>query len=209
MLHGIDATKLDRPGNTIGGGGKKIRDVGGFDRVVFNFPHTGGLTKDVNRQVRANQELLVGFLRAAVPLLKKCLSPKDEGATLPLLATSANSVPLSTSSRGALLSNTSSSSHEPPTIIVTLFDGEPYTLWNVRDLARHVGLAVRRSFTFDFKTYPGYVHQRTLGNVEGGGGWKGDERGARSYILEMPGAGAGEEGGRKKRGREESDDDSE
>ena len=28
---------------------------GGFDRVVFNFPHVGGLTKDVNRQVRHNQ----------------------------------------------------------------------------------------------------------------------------------------------------------
>jgi 25S rRNA (uracil2634-N3)-methyltransferase len=31
--------------------GKKER----WDRVVFNFPHVGGKTKDVNRQVRYNQ----------------------------------------------------------------------------------------------------------------------------------------------------------
>ncbi len=47
VLYGIDATKLDK-------GGKEVRR-GGFDRVVFNFPHVGGLTKDVNRQVRYNQ----------------------------------------------------------------------------------------------------------------------------------------------------------
>lgn len=48
----VDATKLGRAGG--GGGGKEVRK-GGWDRIVFNFPHVGGLTKDVNRQVRANQ----------------------------------------------------------------------------------------------------------------------------------------------------------
>ena len=47
VLYGVDATKLDRAG-------KEIRK-GEFDRIVFNFPHVGGLTKDVNRQVRYNQ----------------------------------------------------------------------------------------------------------------------------------------------------------
>lgn len=45
VLYGVDATKL---------GGKEVKK-GGFDRIVFNFPHVGGLTKDVNRQVRYNQ----------------------------------------------------------------------------------------------------------------------------------------------------------
>ncbi|KAJ4304165.1 hypothetical protein N0V88_001775 [Collariella sp. IMI 366227] len=49
------------------------------------------------------------------------------------------------------------------TIIVTLFEGEPYTLWNVRDLARHAGLQVERSFKFVAGVYPGYGHARTLG----------------------------------------------
>ena len=68
-------------------------------------------------------------------------------------------------------------------IIVTIFEGEPYDLWNIRDLARHVGLKVERSFTFQPSAYPGYKHARTLGNIEGGGGWKGEDRLARTYIF--------------------------
>ena len=50
VVYGVDATKLGR----ADGGGKEIKK-GGFDKIVFNFPHVGGLTKDVNRQVRLNQ----------------------------------------------------------------------------------------------------------------------------------------------------------
>ncbi|KAL8863408.1 MAG: hypothetical protein Q9178_000089 [Gyalolechia marmorata] len=148
ILYGVDATKLGKGG--LGSGGKDVRK-GGFDRVMFNFPHVGGLTKDVNRQVRYNQginvdgtlaELLVNFFQAAVPLLA------PEGC-----------------------------------VVVTIFEGEPYSLWNVRDLARHVDLKVERSFKFQAEAYPGYRHARTLGNIEGGGGWKGEERDARTYIF--------------------------
>ena len=52
VLCDVDGTKLGKPGP--GGGGRDVRK-GGFDRVIFNFPHVGGLTKDVNRQVRHNQ----------------------------------------------------------------------------------------------------------------------------------------------------------
>ena len=55
--YGVDATKLGRPG---GNGGTKQIKKSSWDAIVFNFPHVGGLTKDVNRQVRANQGL---FLR--------------------------------------------------------------------------------------------------------------------------------------------------
>ena len=68
-------------------------------------------------------------------------------------------------------------------IVVTIFEGEPYDLWNVRDLARHVGLMVERSFKFQANAYPGYKHARTLGNIDGGGGWKGEDRPARTYIF--------------------------
>jgi 25S rRNA (uracil2634-N3)-methyltransferase len=53
VLYGVDATKLGKPG-TLDGGGRDVKR-GGFNKVVFNFPHVGGLTKDVNRQVRHNQ----------------------------------------------------------------------------------------------------------------------------------------------------------
>ena len=70
-------------------------------------------------------------------------------------------------------------------IVVTIFDGDPYELWNIRDLARHVGLKVERSFKFQASAYPGYKHARTLGNIKDGGGWKGEDRGARTYMLEV------------------------
>jgi len=53
VIYGVDATKLGRSG-APDGGGKEVKK-GNFDRIVFNFPHVGGLTKDVNRQVRHNQ----------------------------------------------------------------------------------------------------------------------------------------------------------
>ena len=68
--------------------------------------------------------------------------------------------------------------------MVTIFDGEPYDLWNIRDLARHAGLRVGRSFKFQSSAYPGYKHARTLGNIHNGGGWKGEDRGARTYMFE-------------------------
>lgn len=50
IFYDIDATKL-------GNAPKEIKNRT-FDRIVFNFPHVGGLTKDVNRQVRHNQGML-------------------------------------------------------------------------------------------------------------------------------------------------------
>jgi 25S rRNA (uracil2634-N3)-methyltransferase len=99
-------------------------------------------------------------------------------------------------------------------IIITLFEGEPYTLWNIRDLARHSGLQVEKSFKFQAKAYPGYKHARTLGVVRGrngqvGGGWKGEQRSARSYVFVRKGEasipGMTEN---SKKGNESSSDDS-
>lgn len=147
VLYGVDATKLDQ--------NKQLRKAGGqWDVVLFNFPHVGGKSKDVNRQVRFNQELLVSFFKAALSLLA-----------------------------------------QDGTIVVTLFEGEPYTLWNIRDLARHSGLEVQRSFEFQAEAYPGYSHARTLGNIEGGGGWKGEDRDARSYVFQKKAADSGGGGG--------------
>ena len=56
VLCSIDATK---PPKYI------TSRAGSWDGIIFLFPHVGGLTKDVDRQVRANQELLLGFFRSA------------------------------------------------------------------------------------------------------------------------------------------------
>ncbi|KAK5110715.1 hypothetical protein LTR62_005592 [Meristemomyces frigidus] len=170
VLYNVDATKLDR--------NKAVKDGTKFDVVLFNFPHVGGKSKDVNRQVRFNQELLVKFFTSAAPLLA------DDG-----------------------------------TVVVTLFEGEPYTLWNVKDLARHAGLEVERSFKFVAEAYPGYSHARTLGNIEGGGGWKGEDREARSFVFRKKAVEIGKDGrhlsrgggggGKRKRGGEEDSSDDE
>jgi len=88
------------------------------------------------------------------------------------------------------------------TIIITLFEGEPYTLWNIRDLARHSGLEVQRSFRFQAEAYPGYSHARTLGNIDGGGGWKGENRAARSYVFQLKAGHVNTPKSEKKRKRE-------
>ncbi|KAK3670480.1 hypothetical protein LTR78_009584 [Recurvomyces mirabilis] len=111
--------------------------------------------------------------------------------------------------------STSSLLAEGGKIVVTLFEGEPYSLWNVRDLARHAELEVQRTFKFVAEAYPGYSHARTLGNIDGGGGWKGEDREAKSFVFQRKGADAtknkkpNSKNAKRKRPREEDSSDDE
>ena len=207
ILHGIDATALSKKH-------KKTLDAHApFTKIVFNFPHTGGLSTDVNRQVRANQELLVGFFNAAKPFLASKSQPAQAAAN-------GTDDSLEYDSEGQEVEHeidarSLSSGH----ILVTLFEGEPYTLWNVRDLARHCGLQVVESFKFPWAAYPGYKHARTIGDITSGrdrseegkrkGAWRGEERDARCYVLGLKDEVKGNRANRQKRKRENETDDSE
>jgi 25S rRNA (uracil2634-N3)-methyltransferase len=182
----INATKLSTTHS------KLLRAHSPFTKIVFNFPHVGGLSTDVNRQVRANQELLVGFFKSAVPLLVSVEQPvpTERGN---------NGYGDRDDSEGNLsepeLKNTERTVVSKGQILVTLFEGEPYTLWNIRDLARHCGLKVVESFRFPWEAYPGYAHARTIGEITRGkdrtaegkrkGVWRGEERDARCFVLEV------------------------
>ena len=67
VFHGVDATALSKS--------KAISQHAPFNKIIFNFPHVGGISTDVNRQVRANQQLLVSFFKSATPLLANTSRP--------------------------------------------------------------------------------------------------------------------------------------
>ena len=183
ILHSIDATKLSTTHR------KALKLNGLFDKIVFNFPHIGGLSTDVNRQTRANQKLIRDFFTSAKPLLK---SPGHQPRS-----TQQN---YRQTTRGQHEHDTDEDESDydedvPGQIIVTLFDGEAYADWNIRDIARSVGLKVVESFRFPWEAYPEYQHARTIGEIRTGqdrssegkrkGAWRGEERPARSFIFEV------------------------
>lgn len=210
IFHGIDATALSKSHK------KALCPHAPFTKIVFNFPHTGGLSTDVNRQVRANQELLVKFFNAAKPFLATKARPArkmpgDQSETEDYdeyigddEVREGHDVQQHTLSSGQIL--------------VTLFEGEPYTLWNIRDLARHCGLQVIESFKFPWAAYPGYKHARTVGDIVTGkdrshegkrkGAWRGEEREARCYMLGLKGE-VNNVGGRKRKRETDDSDESE
>ena len=215
VLYSVDARKL----GMVGGGGKMVRkgfrssqsqrggggkaeNSGPWDVICFNFPHVGGLSTDVNRQVRSNQELLVAFFKACIPLLSASSSTSDEPEH---------------EHEEEEESDNGRRTHGQ--ILVTLFESEPYTLWNIKDLARHAGLRVITSFRFPWSSYHGYSHARTLGQIEskhggGKGGWKGEDRLARMYVFDnvaraSPSLTDGKPGGKRKRRSSSDSSDSE
>ena len=189
-------SKNNRRNVSANGGG------GPWDIICFNFPHVGGLSTDVNRQVRANQELLVAFFDACLPLLAVSAPVKLDGDDSGNDYTESDDDddddddidPTVESNAGNCRARTGRAGSKAGSgqILVTLFEGEPYTLWNIRDLARHAGLRVVTSFRFPWKSYPGYSHARTLGVIENRrgepSGWRGQDREARMYVFEAKGA---------------------
>lgn len=199
-------------------GGQGKGEGGPWDIICFNFPHVGGLSTDVNRQVRFNQELLVAFFKACVPLLSRPID--SNGAVDNEFEDEDYWGESSDDSDEDGENGNGREKNKPRTesgqILVSLFEGEPYTLWNIKDLARHAGLKVKTSFKFPWASYQGYSHARTLGHIEGKhggrGGWKGEDRDARMYVFELKDDYAtaqlkADASAKKKRPRNESDSD--
>lgn len=82
-------------------------------------------------------------------------------------------------------------------IIITIFEGEPYKLWNVKGLAKAAHLQTTRSGVFQWNDFPGYRHSLTA--KEGHTSKVQATRAARMYELEI------KRGGEKRKRNEESD----
>ncbi|KAJ5963303.1 uncharacterized protein N7479_003179 [Penicillium vulpinum] len=242
VVFSVDARKLGSPA----GGGKEIRTGfvrrerkrpawyqqsepagppyqpgGPWDVICFNFPHVGGLSTDVNRQVRSNQELLVAFFKACKPLVSKppplMDAEDDEWVYADGEESEEDDDEDEEVAEGQELGKDDDTTGKgfrtgPGQILVTLFEGEPYTLWNIKDLARHAGLVVVTSFKFPWTSYEGYSHARTAGHIEGKdgerAGWRGEDREARMYVFEVKQKEPAKKGG-KKRSRDDDSSDSE
>lgn len=180
----IDATNLIK---TLKVNAKNISTVTGFpkvDYVMFNFPHTGRGIKDQDRNIREHQVLVDGYFKSCVELFKlyqtsSILKSKNSDMNLITTATTTN-----------------------PRIILSVFEGQPYDLWNVKSLSKSHGLKVERSGDFQWDKFEGYAHKRT--NSEQNTTKVASERKARMYVFEKY---RKPQDGKKK--NEEDDSDSE
>lgn len=145
VLHEVDATDLVTSLKLSHN--KKKRSAQLFtphkrlNHIMFNFPHTGRGMKDMDRNVRDHQKLVLGYFKSSQSLFqlvnddtKNSLGGYDE-----------------------IQPNTTQK------ILLSLFEGEPYISWGVKALARTQGLQVERSGSFDWSFYQGYHHKRTNG----------------------------------------------
>ncbi|ANB14066.1 Bmt5p [Sugiyamaella lignohabitans] len=66
-------------------------------------------------------------------------------------------------------------------ILVTLFDGEPYSFWNIKQLARSAGYSLHRSGAFEWDAFPEYNHHLT--SKEGHTSKPQRTRAARMYLF--------------------------
>ncbi|RDB29333.1 25S rRNA (uridine-N(3))-methyltransferase [Hypsizygus marmoreus] len=185
VLFSVDATRLER---TPGLKGRR------WDRVVWNFPHAGKGITDQDRNILSNQMLILGFLRSAAKVLslgpvpsftnsrkkKKNDDDDEEEADMPVVQEENADdgeyeffVPEETvKTRG--------------TVLVTLRNVTPYTLWDVPRLAKKPPLptsgstppnprfTLLRSFAFIRSAYKGYEHRMTKGTRAHGTGRTGE-----------------------------------
>ncbi|KAK9456569.1 hypothetical protein V1511DRAFT_494696 [Dipodascopsis uninucleata] len=91
-------------------------------------------------------------------------------------------------------------------IVISLFEGLPYSLWNLKELALSCGLNTIRSGKFVWDHYLGYKHRRTSG--VGDTTKKANERAARMFIFQRKNATVEREKRNKKRKRSTEDDTS-
>lgn len=128
-----------------------------LDYIMFNFPHTGRGMKDVDRNIRDHQKLMVNYFKSCKRLIELV---NDD----------------SHNDFGGYITN------QDANILVTLFEGEPYDSWQIKMLAKTENYKVQKSGKFDWQDFPEYQHRRT--NSTRDTTKPANERSARIYVFE-------------------------
>ncbi|OBA19650.1 hypothetical protein METBIDRAFT_79647 [Metschnikowia bicuspidata var. bicuspidata NRRL YB-4993] len=164
VLHEVDATNLMQS--------LKLKSLGKNQRVrifengkrlnyvMFNFPHNGRGIKDVDRNIREHQKLVLGYFKSCIALFDVVNKRSNSAAS-------------------GYLSEEDSTAEK---IVMSLFEGEPYISWGVKALSRSVGYRVERSGAFDWPFFAGYHHRRT--NSMKDTTKPASERDARIYLFD-------------------------
>lgn len=158
VLYKVDATDLIRSLKI-----KKTKNFPKVDCVVFNFPHTGRGMKDVDRNIRDHQMLVLGYFKSSVELFDFLNKREVKSAKHNDL-------------------NVLEKEDKEPKIVLSVFEGEPYDSWNIKSLSKTLGLKVERSGRFQWGAFKGYQHKRT--NSEQSTTKVASERDARIYVFE-------------------------
>lgn len=140
IYHSVDATNLIASLKLAKKGAPPLLQEGKkLNHIMFNFPHTGRGMKDMDRNIRDHQLLVLGFFKSSKQLLEFVNAPVNAKAD-------------------AYLDESHSAAED---IILSVFDGEPYISWGIKALARQINFKVERSGRFDWDSFPGYHHRRT------------------------------------------------
>jgi len=169
VLFQVDATKLE-----------KCHALRGrrFDKIVWNFPHAGKSITDQDRNILSNQVLLLGFLRSASDFLTHGPVPHIQlkrGKGKQEASDDEDEAEVGTSTTGDDAPSRGS-------ILITLRNVPPYTLWDLPRLAKkppppqsskdptNPVYMQFRSFKFHRSAWRGYEHRMTKGERAQGTG---------------------------------------
>lgn len=145
VIHDVDATNMVHsfklPTNAKKGSAKLFTPHKKLNYIMFNFPHTGRGMKDMDRNVRDHQKLVLGYFKSAKLLLSL----------------------VNDDTKNALGGYEDVQPNNNQKIILSLFEGEPYISWGVKALARSEDYQVERSGAFNWGAFEGYHHKRTNG----------------------------------------------
>ncbi|KAJ1302433.1 hypothetical protein OPQ81_002751 [Rhizoctonia solani] len=163
VLFGVDARHLEKtfPPKTS----KK------WDKVVWNFPHVGLSIADQDRNIVANQSTLLGFLASVKPYLAEGVTPDPNPK-----GKNAKKVEDNSDEEESIVPVLESKHKMAGSVLITLREQEPYTLWDLPRLAKNPVVPIKsrnalpqpryiqvRSFAFHPEIYSGYEHRRTAG----------------------------------------------